>query len=152
MVWAQFICITNTLHNLLSTQIFVCSYQNSCIGYKHCIPQQVAGSTGTFASLSRHQRYWKSIRVIVVDQPFLILKRMVQHFTTCGMLDVKEIVHEVHGTINRICAFGKLFEFSLCVGFFSVWCFDQYCIKCVFRANHLAFSPQFFYVWQDHRA
>jgi hypothetical protein len=67
--------------------------------------------------------------MIVVDQSFLIFKRMIQHLAPDRMLDVKEVVQEIHRAVDGICTFGKLLKFGLCVCFFSMWCFDQYCVE-----------------------
>ena len=129
MVWAQFISKAYALHDLLSTCVLVCCYQDSWVRHKHTVPQQVSCCTGWFACLSRHHGDWIAIVMIGINQLDLILKRMIQHFALCGVLYMEKVIHKVVRPCNRISTLQKLIQLLICECLVTMRRLDQYGLK-----------------------
>ena len=64
--------------------------------------------------------------MIGIYQPALIIKRMIQHATTGGVLYVEKVVQEVDRTCDRICTLTEFVDLLLRVDLSGMWCLDQH--------------------------
>ena len=68
--------------------------------------------------------------MIDVDQFLLVIKRMIQHLALCGVLYVKEVVHEEVRTIVGVSTGKKFLQLIIRKCLALVRCFDQYAFWC----------------------
>ncbi len=63
--------------------------------------------------------------VVGIDQSPLVIKWVVQYPALRGMLYIKEVVHEVHGTRDRVRALDKLLDLFRSINFPTMRTFDK---------------------------
>jgi hypothetical protein len=125
VIRACFVGISYALHDFLSTYILVAGYEDSAVRHEHSVPKKESGCTGSLTHLSTQHVDTESEVSIVVDKFFLVVKRYELYASSCRMLYVEEVAHEIQRTVYGIYTETKFDLLLICVGGLAVRFLDQ---------------------------